>query len=73
MTDKQLLDAFLQFLEDHNYCKRTYCRDCQNWMHSPHANNNRRYCIHWKAITWASDWCSEAREKVKDYEMDSDK
>ena len=71
MTDKQLLDAFLQFLEDHNYCKRTYCKYCQNWIQSPvdidNSNNSiRRFCIHWKAITWYSEWCSEAKERIKD-------
>ena len=62
MTDRQMMDDFLRFLEDHNYCKRTYCQYCQNWIKKPHSNNIRRYCTHWKAVTWYSDWCSEAKE-----------
>lgn len=68
MTDKQMMDDFLRFLEDHNYCKRVYCQDCQRWDPESPGHRSSRYCHKWGALTWSTDWCSEALERIKDDE-----
>ncbi len=66
MTDRQMMDDFLRFLEDHNYCKRVYCENCQRWKPKKKSSGNIGRCHYWEASTWSTDWCSEALERVND-------
>lgn len=65
MTDKQILDDFQAWLEDHNYCKVTRCAICWFWGDSKKDQRYRepaRHCRHHHIETWPDDYCSDAVE-----------
>lgn len=66
MTDKQMLDDFQAWLEDHNYCKVTQCIDCRLWgdseMDKKYYPLKVKHCRFHKIPTWPDDYCSDAVE-----------
>lgn len=65
MSDRQILDDFIAFLEDHNYCKVTYCDICALWGDPEKDKEYKapaRHCRRHHITTWPDDYCSDAME-----------
>lgn len=63
-------DDFLEWLEDHNWCKVTNCCMCQYWSNSGMAESFRYFpeygtCDRTEEVKCYDDYCSEAREVKK--------
>lgn len=65
MTDRQMMDDFMEFLEEHNYCKRINCDACQNWR-GYYPEEQKGWCRIWKASTGPRNYCGYAKERIKD-------
>lgn len=65
--DQAFLDAFNEWLFEHDYCKVTRCCQCYNWQ--PLKPGRARTfisgrCRRYDVDKWADDWCSDALKKV---------
>ena len=67
MSDRQVLDDFFAFLEEHNYCKVTCCDACYYWGDKEKDKDycpfrRVRHCRCHHIATWPDDYCSDALE-----------
>ena len=68
---EMILESMIRILEDHNYKKVTYCRDCYFWgsrHYDETASSNIKLCRHYETDKFHDDWCSEAVGKRKENE-----
>ena len=66
---EMILESMIRTLDDHNYKKVTYCRDCYFWgsrSYDETKSKNIRLCRRYDTDTYHDDWCSEAVGKRKE-------
>lgn len=62
---------FVQWLQDHNWCKATPCINCYYWGTFEERNSNDkeftviRTCRQWKTKTYSDDYCSRHLMRIK--------
>lgn len=64
MTDRQMMDDFTAWLQDHDYCKVTPCIRCHFWgsAEDQRYQEPAKHCRRHKITTWPDDYCSDAVE-----------
>lgn len=60
-NDYEAFQSFMDWLEEHNYCKVVHCCHCTRWK--PYEWDLDGYCSVNHLTKHYDDWCSDAAEE----------
>lgn len=62
-NDYEAFESFMEWLEEHNYCKVVHCCHCLKWNS---YGDGFGYCSENCRMKHYEDWCSDAAEESRE-------